>query len=170
MKKPRSDSKLANLDEDVQEQIAVWCKAGLEEARERVRTELGISISISSLSCWHAWWSRQQALRAGHAKVMQHLEWYRRNRPDATPDELRAATFHAMAALHADDPEVQIAVLREQGKDMDRELSKKRLQITTCEKFLEWFKDERARQIADGAGTNAQKIEALGQAMFGEDW
>ena len=42
--------------------------------------------------------------------------------------------------------------------------------MKTCEAFLKWFADKRAREIVEGSGSNAEKIERLGQAMFGEDW
>ena len=36
--------------------------------------------------------------------------------------------------------------------------------------FLKWFKDHAAREIASGPADNSEKIEKLGQLMFGEDW
>jgi hypothetical protein len=129
MKKARSDSKLANLAEEYQAEIATWCKDGLESARERCKSQLAISISISSLSSWLARYTRQQELRLGNAAVVTTLEWYRLNKPDATADEIRTATFHALAlkAAAQDDPELALSVLKEQGKDLDRTLDARRV-------------------------------------------
>lgn len=49
-------------------------------------------------------------------------------------------------------------------------LEREKFQRTTCELFLKWHSDERARSITEGPGTNAEKIEKLGEAMFGELW
>jgi hypothetical protein len=50
------------------------------------------------------------------------------------------------------------------------ELEKQKFRRTTCELFLKWRDDDRARNIADGPGTSDEKIEKLGQAMFGDLW
>ncbi len=50
------------------------------------------------------------------------------------------------------------------------ELERQKFQRTTCELFLKWREDTRAREIADGPGTTADKVERLGQAMFGDLW
>ena len=47
-------------------------------------------------------------------------------------------------------------------------LSREKFQRDTCELFLRWFKDERARQIASSNATNAEKIEALRAAYFAD--
>lgn len=129
MKKPRSDSKLANLAEDYQAQIAEWCKEGLEKAKAKCLAEFAVSISLSSLSSWLAWYRRQQELKAGNAAVIATLEWYRQHKPGATQEELRTATFHALAlkAAAQDDPELALSVLKEQGKDLDRTLDARRV-------------------------------------------
>ncbi len=55
-------------------------------------------------------------------------------------------------------------------KDRDFLLAEKKFRRETCELFLEWFSKETAKQIATSGATNAEKIEQLGLAMFGEDW
>lgn len=50
-------------------------------------------------------------------------------------------------------------------------LNRQKFQRDTCKLFLEWHESEEAKRIAAQPGTTqAQKIELLGQAMFGEDW
>ena len=36
--------------------------------------------------------------------------------------------------------------------------------------IITWAEDERAKAIAAGAASNDEKIQRLGQLMFGEDW
>jgi hypothetical protein len=50
------------------------------------------------------------------------------------------------------------------------ELERQRFQRQTCELFLRWRDNDRARSIADGPGTTEEKVEQLGHAMFGDLW
>jgi hypothetical protein len=36
--------------------------------------------------------------------------------------------------------------------------------------FIQWFEDQRAKDVLEGEWSNAEKIEQLGALMFGEDW
>jgi len=166
MKKPRSDSKLANLPEDTQAEIAAWCKEGLEVGRDMLKGKLAISISVSGLSSWLAWYRRQESLKAGNARVLQMLEWFRVNKPRATQDEIRSATFLNLSLVHGQDPQLQLALLKEQGRDLDRDLIRDKFETETCKKFLLWFRQEKAREIADSGLSNADKIAALRAEYF----
>lgn len=50
------------------------------------------------------------------------------------------------------------------------ELERQKFRRTTCELFVKWAEDARAKEIASGSASNGEKIERLGQLMFGEDW
>lgn len=50
------------------------------------------------------------------------------------------------------------------------ELERAKFQRQTCDLFLKWRENARALAIADGPGTHDEKVEALGQAMFGDLW
>lgn len=63
-----------------------------------------------------------------------------------------------------------IAVAKIAQKDRDHELALKKFQRDSCKLFLKWFDKEEAQRIVTGTGSNAEKIEQLGLAMFGEDW
>jgi hypothetical protein len=52
MRKHRSDSKLWNLDEDVQRQIYDLRSCSLRELIAKCKDELGVQTSLASLSCW----------------------------------------------------------------------------------------------------------------------
>jgi hypothetical protein len=53
-------------------------------------------------------------------------------------------------------------------KDQELDLARAKFQRETCELFLTWNADERAAEIAAGSQSNEDKINALGQLMFGE--
>lgn len=55
-------------------------------------------------------------------------------------------------------------------KDEQIALDKKKFQRTTAELFLKFYEDKRAKEIVESRSTNAEKLELVGQAMFGEDW
>jgi len=59
---------------------------------------------------------------------------------------------------------------RADQKDDEIKLSRQRFARETTELFLQWFEDQRAREIAASPATNSDKIERLGQLMFGDDW
>jgi hypothetical protein len=50
------------------------------------------------------------------------------------------------------------------------ELLRSKFQRETCELFLKWFANKAAKDIATSSAPAAEKIELLGQQMFGEDW
>jgi hypothetical protein len=50
------------------------------------------------------------------------------------------------------------------------ELNRQKFQRDTCELFLKWFEDKRAKEVLASSASNSDKIEQLGQLMFGEDW
>ena len=41
-----------------------------------------------------------------------------------------------------------------------------KFQQATCEFFLQWFNDQKARDIANSTGSNAEKIAQLRQTYF----
>lgn len=168
MKKPRSDSKLANLPEEAQAEIFTWCKEGLEVARDMLKAQKDISISLGALSSWRAWYYQQQELRIGNAGVVAILDWFKTNKPDASQSEIRTAMLMGLSlkAQARDDMGAALDVLKEQGKDLDRGLVREKFETETCKKFLLWFKDAKAREIADSGLSNAQKIAALRAEYF----
>lgn len=93
---------------------------------------------------------------------------------DATPspETLDALTL-ALSRLRAGDHVAEKLRLTTLRLDQTAELlalEKQKFQRTTCELFLKWREDQRAKTISEGPGTNDEKIEQLGQAMFGDLW
>lgn len=80
-------------------------------------------------------------------------------------DPVKAA--RAVAALKLATVAEKRAVVAERNAD----LAQRKFQRDTCELFLKWHSDQRATQIAEGPATSTtDKIEQLGQLMFGDDW
>ena len=90
----------------------------------------------------------------------------------STVEILDALTL-ALSRLRAGDHDAAKLRLTTLRLDQTAELlalEQAKFQRATCDLFLKWREDERARNIADGPGTNDEKINQLGQAMFGELW
>jgi hypothetical protein len=132
MKKPRSDSKLANLPEEDQAEIAEWCRTNpLEVVRDILLAQRKVSISLSSLSTWYAWHKQQRELREGNAGVVAILDWFKRNDPGASAATVRSAMLMGLTlkAQARDDTGLALNVLKEQGRDLDRGLAMRRVAL-----------------------------------------
>lgn len=80
---------------------------------------------------------------------------------------------NAIAKLRkGDQNNVRLAQLERDLKRKDEELklALEKHRRDTAAIALQILSDARAREIEAGSGSNADKIEALGQLMFGEDW
>jgi len=188
--KPRSDSKLKTLPEERQEQIIAWARTqkteehpgGLAYAREQLAAD-GLKVSMSTLSEFVSWYGLQQRFAKAASRANQVADLLQQRNPDMEPEHVRklAQSIFTLEALDSGDADtfvslehLKLAQDSAQTKaDLERQkisISRQRLQILTCEKFLEWSADAKAREIAEGSGSRAEKIEALGRAMFAEDW
>ena len=60
--------------------------------------------------------------------------------------------------------------LKLEQKQQELALAREKFQRDTCELFLRWSADRRASELATSNSSHADKIAALGQLMFGDDW
>lgn len=67
------------------------------------------------------------------------------------------------------EAKIKGSALKFEQKEREMALAERKFQRDTARLFLKWFEDETAKRIATGSGTNSEKIEALGRAMF-PDW
>lgn len=67
--------------------------------------------------------------------------------------------------LREDNEKLRILLKRQ-----DQRLARAEFMRETCQHFLNWFKNEQARQIAQSRESNAEKIEQLGKLIYGEHW
>ncbi len=99
-------------------------------------------------------------------KILEKLE-----SGELSAEEL-AQIAKALVPLRQTDLEARKAKQRDrllEQKERTVALSEKQFQVRTCELFLKWFDDERARKIADGKGKTSVKIEQLRLEMFGAE-
>ncbi len=132
----------------------------------------------------------EASFQENEATTERLLAELKQEAPQITDDQLEAVGHRAFAllAIRQQDPRSWVALqatrnraeierlklqLREREANRADEalaLDRQRFQRETCELFLRWAEDKRAQQIAAGAATNSEKIEALGQLIFGEGW
>lgn len=185
MSKPRSDSVLLNLSPEQQEQIYAWLTEGVdgntsyETVAEQIALEFNLKTSITALGNF---WNKVVAprkLRISAQAASGLAKMARGSGVDFEEAALAACQQKAFEILASPNPNPKDvlaffgSVLESQKIGLKREdlgLQKKRFQRDTCKLFIKWQADEKAKAIVNGASTNAEKIEQLGQAMFGEDW
>jgi hypothetical protein len=80
--------------------------------------------------------------------------------------KVRTARFKAQIEL------AKLDLRKESEKRMQEALELERLRFKreTTEMFLKWTEDQRAQDIASSQVSHGEKIEKLGELMFGEDW
>ncbi len=188
--KPRADSKLKTLPEDRQAAIAEYARShSLSDVVTWLRAD-GLATSSAALSVFLSWWGLQQQFKQDDATTESLLEELKREIPGLTEqqlDELGQRTF-SLLSIRNQDLEGFVSIrsarakaelekakleLRQQAETRLGEglkLQQQKFQRETCNLFLQWAEDQRVKQITTGNASNSDKIEQLGQLMFGEDW
>lgn len=171
------------------------CVGGYKFAREQLAQD-GIVVSERAVSDFFTWFGLKVALDQAEEDAKDATQWMQDFKPG---DEEAARKFGEFVflqmAVRSQNPEIFTAATMARDmrvgmegkqkvdaikldqaerklaqKSEELKLAEKKYQRDTCKLFLKWFADEQAKQIAMGSGTNAEKIEALGRAMFGDDW
>ncbi len=180
MKKPRSDSKLLNLPEEQQAQLAEWLLSGMpyHRARECVEKEFHVSTSLASLS---AFWDevctsalitrRQQAVTTADeiaAEVIKKPGQF----DSATIDAIKQKAFELSISPHAAPGDVKdifmlLLKARDQNIKADQlRLNREKFEFDAARSALEKLPDLRAiagdRSLDDNA-----KLNAVRQRLFG---
>ncbi|MEI6492061.1 MAG: hypothetical protein WCO94_05895 [Verrucomicrobiota bacterium] len=186
--KARSDSKLKTLPEERQEQIIAWaktpksetCVGGLAYALEQLAAD-GIKVSISTLSEFVSWWSLRARYLSADARAKQVEELLKSKDPSMTPERIRelGQALFTMEALDSGDAETfvnleHLKLKQDSAKfkgslDLAKyKLDREKFEVESCKRFLSWFKDARAREIADSGLSNADKIARLRETYFAD--
>lgn len=100
-----------------------------------------------------------------HSQIRRSLLDQRFN---ATLGELSHAQL--MDHLSVEQSKEEMAIKREalKVKKETLALTRERFAVETCEKFLAWYRDAKAREIAESTSTNAEKIAQLRQLYFAD--
>ncbi len=185
-----SDGELLALHSDLLD-----AKKSLEAIRDglppwRTGSKAGRKPSLATLSNIRDRIAMEETFRENEVTTETLLEELKREVPDITEaqlDEMGHKAFTLLAIRQQDakgfvrlrsartKAEIERAKLALREREVERAneslaLDKERFKRETCELFLRWAEDQRARDIAAAPITNAAKIEQLGQLMFGDDW
>ena len=182
MTKPRSDSKLLNLPEEQQAQLAEWLLSGLPYHRVRPLVKKEFKISTSSAALYQFYQTvcsaeliarRKRAVSTADEIADQAVKMPGRF-DSATIDALKQKAFELSINPGADPRDVKalfMLVLKARDQEIDRAqlaLDRDRFEVLLCEKFLAWFKDGKAREIAESQASNGEKIKALRKAFLAD--
>jgi hypothetical protein len=192
MSKPRSDSPLKNLSEERQEQIIEWCNTpktsdedgnvtcigGYKFARAQLASD-GLKVSERALSEFYSWWNLRRDFEQADEQTNDILELIKKLDPSITAEKLETAgqlifTKNALAMRDAKEfremeyLKLAKASAKTKGRQEEEklQLAKDKFAVTTCETFLRWFADKKARAIAEAPISNSEKIDQLRQEYF----
>jgi len=160
----------------------------LAQAQEQLRLD-GCAVSTSRLSDW---WAAREAARlqdrllgqiASGARQCQEVEKELGKVGAPELDTLiklhRVLILKLSTEVQADTELLElvnrmmkpvVAFARLKQLDAQLALDRDKFKRETCELFLKWSEDNRAKEIAASSGSNSDKIAKLGELMFGEDW
>lgn len=179
--KPRGDSKLKTLAPDKQALIVEWLNTGTREAaRARIEREFGVETNGASLSDFYHWFYLERDLTES-ADFADSLKKTLRELPGLHLDEEQigraAQVAFELRAMKAGDTDAFVALRKIRQQDQvvklareKQDLDEQKYQRETCSLFLKWYADRKAQDIAGSAASNTEKLEKLGQLMFGEEW
>lgn len=171
-KKPRADAVLKTLPEERQMAIADYSRQHTwTQTRAWLKAD-GLETSEAALSVWFSWFTLQSQLKANANAVDTLLADFKSANPNATPDQVQQVgqAFFTSLALQQQDPKQWFMIQQTAIKKEQLSLDRSKFQRETCELFVKWSADQRASAIANSTASNADKIEKLGELMFGEDW
>jgi hypothetical protein len=171
-RKPRADASLKTLPEDRQLEIALHAQANTLDATVAWLRADGLKTSRSALSLFLQWHSARQRALVREQKVQAWLECEKLEHPELNDEDLflRGQRKFSIISIAEEDPKGW-AMIQKTARDKEAvALDRQKFQRETCALFVKWAADKRAAAIANSDTTNADKIEQLGQLMFGEDW
>ncbi|HWY76868.1 MAG TPA: hypothetical protein VN281_14700 [Verrucomicrobiae bacterium] len=171
-RKTRPDAILDHLPEERQAEIfAMLDKKSYAAVRKHLAAD-GIAVSENLLSRWRSRYFLRAASRQNEADTETVLEEIKREVPNLSDEQLfsfgqRIFGMLAIKQQNAEDwVKVQAVQIKRDAEDRER----KQFQRETAELFIKWYADKEAAKVASSSMPNAEKLEKLGQIMFGEDW
>ncbi|MEY4377274.1 MAG: hypothetical protein RJB26_1824 [Pseudomonadota bacterium] len=170
-RKQRGDSTLKTLPEERQAQLAQHLAGHtLAETRAWLAAD-GIRTSLRALSEFHSWYALRAQLSRNESAVEALMTQLRSEQPDWTPEQVEQAgqSFFTALALQQQDPKAWAMTQQVQLKRQQLALDREKFQRETCELFLQWSQDERAKAIANSPSSHAEKLDQLYLTMFGKE-
>lgn len=143
--------------------------------------DYGIKVSVKALQGLYN--NLDVRLRFAALQAAQSAETAKSELPadleQATRDRIAQHKFELAFTNLSENHRLQLIALQqsEDGMKGNFELKKAKLDLDrqkfqrlAVKNFLDWFENKTAKEIAASNLSQADKIERLGQAMFGEDW
>lgn len=198
MSKPVSQlSKLPEESARELERLLATPDFSLADATNWLVANFGVDVSATTVSNWRRARERKRSQDAALERFLAHCS-EASQRADAVVNKLPLSEVSAQLRMHVGQAALEqllemqampdlksLQVLNEIGVSSGkleveqarlaeakaaRELDERRFQRETCRLFIQWAENEEARKTALGGGDNSEKIERLGQLMFGEGW
>lgn len=171
-KKPRADSVLKTLPEARQMAIADYSREHTWTETRKWLAADGIVTSEAALSGWFSWFTLQQQLKQNASTVDTLLAEFKSANPSASPEQIQQVgqSFFTALALQQQDPKQWFLIQQTNLKREQLSLDRQKFQRETVELFITWAKDREAVELATSNAPSGDKMEKLGQKMFGELW
>ena len=183
-RKPRGDATLKTLPEGRQLEIMQYMRDHTIAETRAWLAEQDVQCSVGALSAFWSWYQINCRLRnqiKEAASIADEIKSVLASLPNLNLDKeqlnLVAQTAFEVDAVKREDfqmfTELRRLRQRDQKLDLAREehqLSLQKFQRDTCELFIKWAEDQRAKEVLASSSTNAEKIEQLGALMFGDLW
>lgn len=170
MRKARSDSQLKVLPEARQAELIAHMRAhSLAETAAYCRQAWNLATSQTSLSDFFSWWHVTRSLV--EAKTFtDRLKADLKTIPGLDLDDDKISRLgqrvFELEALKNKDASMFMGLRRLRQSEEDRSFEREKFRRETCELFLKWYQDERARRIADSDAPKQDKIKALRDIYF----
>lgn len=176
-------TQLKKLPADKRAEIMSWKdELSLADARARLKERFGISLSSDGrLSEFYSWQFRQSLLEGLNSSTEQFEQWYAKRNPTASRERIREAgiAFFMNENLTAGDQKgfalfADLSMQEDSGKTKGRQkdeqlaLARQKFARETCELFLKWYADAKARSIAESNASNSEKIRLLRETYFAD--
>ena len=175
-RKPRPDSSLKNLPDDLQAEIYEYTRTNsLAATSAWLLVEHKIRVDLSNVARWRSWYCEQQVFRRAHDTGEHIREWLHAEFPTISEQELnrRLDIFFKTEALRAGDSSTYLAFASQGHKErMEEQRAAQKQQeidldvrrIALLERAAE--KAELAERVMSGTLAPAQKWERM-KAIFG---
>jgi len=141
----------------------------------------GIKISVNALSGFYN--SLPMRMRYASLQAAASAETARKELPadldKATRDRIAQHKFELAFMNLSEQHRLELIQIQQNEdsakgnyelKKMKLDLDRIKIQRTVIKHFLDWYDDKQAKEILSSNLSHADKIEKLGQTMFGEDW
>lgn len=150
--------------------------------RAEVKQRFGIWLSADSqVTRWRKWVFDILDQELLNDQMELRAERYRSENPGATAEEVRddgIRYFMEKARANGDAKTFLLVLDRDQNErhgqtkaqieERKVRVAETRIAQQSCELFLKWFNDKRAREIAESGLSNAEKIAALRKTYFAD--